>query len=144
MQDISNGITKKTEAVVLYILTRDPNEVVTIRDDLDAAITFERALRSYLELRGCKKIYVNMTGYSYILRLSYIPTHCNENSVVEELNDLIYVYNGIGFKTYAEAYSYGKKDSSTKLKEYIASKTGDEVQMLIDRVEKWRENNETD
>lgn len=119
MRDISNGITKKTESVVLYVLTREPNEKESVRSDLNAAVTFEGAIKTYLELRGCKKLYVNLTGYSYILRLSYVPAHCKQEDVAGELNELISDMNGRAFETYSDAFSYGKKSD-------------DEIQKIVD------------
>lgn len=120
MRDTSSGITKKTEAVVLYALTREPNDKESVRSDLNAAVTFEGAIKAYLELRGCKKIYINLTGYSYILRLSYVPAHCKREDVARELNELISDMNGMAFETYSDAFSYGKK-SDEEIKNLVDS-----------------------
>lgn len=143
MQDTSNIIVKKTEPVVVYILTREPNEKESVRGDLNAAVTFEGALKAYLELRGCKRIYVNLTGYSYILRLSYVPAHCKQEDVAAELNELIRDLNGMSFGSYSDAYSYGRSADIPKLKEFVHNKTKDELQELINKVSEWGENNET-
>lgn len=120
MRDISSGITRtEKERIVLYILTREPNDKVSVLADLNTANGFETTLKSYLELRGCKKIYVNLTGYSYILRLSYVPAHCKREDVVRELNELISDMNGMAFETYSDAFSYGKKSD-------------DEIQKIVD------------
>lgn len=104
MPTTSTGFTRNIDPVTVYVRLRNPEEDTdTAYGDLRSAIDMDDLIRKYLLLKGCKKIYVNLTGVNYILRVSYIPAHCKPEVLLSNFKEILNDCKCELFNTYAEA-----------------------------------------
>lgn len=96
------------EPKTFYLMFHEPYIEKRMTADILEAEKQEHVLKTFLRLRGCKDIYVNLTSYNYVLRIKYTPLFGNPDDIWEKIKQYVNENRCEWFNEWSEVCDYVK------------------------------------